>query len=614
MPVSGPLMSVPMPVRDLYYGDALFYFFQDDYFQSLIHLDAAISLGRVANHQTEAELLKGALYLSLGQHVEAGRVFQSLLNNNVDESVSDRAWFYLAKIWYQRGYWSESEHALRSIRAENIGDMEAERQSLLAQVLMQQERYEEASSLLQQMELKKKDSSWLAYAQYNLGVALMRQGKTDSAVLILNKLGTILSDSEELLALRDKANLAVGLVWIKSGRIDEAEQALQRVRLNGPFSSKALLGLGWAQSIAGKYNEALVPLEELRQRSLLDSAVQESYLAIPSAYAHLGAEKEASDFYKTAIDSFQLEIKNVDESIESIRNGTFLKAVLEGAHSDQSGWGWQLSTVPDAPESRYLYDLMASNSFKEALRNYQDLQLMRRNLLNWTQSVEAFQDMVDTRKLAFDQRTEKVNKYIDGVDLAALEEKTIDLETRVNAIARDEDVVSLGTTDEQSAWRRVNQLDTVLNSADSGDAAVMEMKNKVNLLRGVLYWNMSSSFKARLWTEQKQVRELTVATKEARRRHTLLDRTMEQVPQRTERYSERVEEMAPRLQAMLARCKESDEAQRNLLERLAIAQLEEQKLRLSQYALQAQFALASIYDHAAVTDGELSAQPEGAGQ
>ena len=65
---------------------------------------------------------------------------------------------------------------------------------------------------------------------------------------------------------------------------------------------------------------------------------------------------------------------------------------------------------------------------------------------------------------------------------------------------------------------------------------------------------------------------------------------------------------------MLARCKESDEAQRNLLERLAIAQLEEQKLRLSQYALQAQFALASIYDHAAVAEGELSAQPEGAGQ
>ena len=39
-----PLMSVPQPVRDLYYGDALFYFYQDDFFQSLVHLDAATSL------------------------------------------------------------------------------------------------------------------------------------------------------------------------------------------------------------------------------------------------------------------------------------------------------------------------------------------------------------------------------------------------------------------------------------------------------------------------------------------------------------------------------------------------------------------------------------------
>jgi tetratricopeptide (TPR) repeat protein len=95
---AAPLMSVPQPVRDLYYGDALFYFYQDDYFRSLVHLDAAMSLGRVPNHQTEAELIKGALYLSLGQHTEAGRIFQSLLNDNVALDVRNRAWFYLAKL------------------------------------------------------------------------------------------------------------------------------------------------------------------------------------------------------------------------------------------------------------------------------------------------------------------------------------------------------------------------------------------------------------------------------------------------------------------------------------------------------------------------------------
>jgi len=42
--------------------------------------------------------------------------------------------------------------------------------------------------------------------------------------------------------------------------------------------------------------------------------------------------------------------------------------VLENDHADQSGWYWQLRNLPDAPETRYLYDLLASNTFQEALR------------------------------------------------------------------------------------------------------------------------------------------------------------------------------------------------------------------------------------------------------
>src|SRR4051812_10830103 len=71
---AAPLMSVPQQIRDLYYGDALFYFFQEKYFDSLVRIDAALTLGRIEHHQTEAQLVRGALYLSLGEHVEAGKI------------------------------------------------------------------------------------------------------------------------------------------------------------------------------------------------------------------------------------------------------------------------------------------------------------------------------------------------------------------------------------------------------------------------------------------------------------------------------------------------------------------------------------------------------------
>ena len=55
----------PQDVKDLHYGDVLFYFYQDDYFDSITRLLAARQLGRIPHTEGEAELLLGGLYLSL---------------------------------------------------------------------------------------------------------------------------------------------------------------------------------------------------------------------------------------------------------------------------------------------------------------------------------------------------------------------------------------------------------------------------------------------------------------------------------------------------------------------------------------------------------------------
>ena len=44
---------------------------------------------------------------------------------------------------------------------------------------------------------------------------------------------------------------------------------------------------------------ALTPWLELRKRSLLDPAVQESFLAVPFAYAKLNAGEQAAENYET---------------------------------------------------------------------------------------------------------------------------------------------------------------------------------------------------------------------------------------------------------------------------------------------------------------------------
>ncbi|HKQ14049.1 MAG TPA: tetratricopeptide repeat protein, partial [Steroidobacteraceae bacterium] len=308
-----PLIGTPQVVQDLHWGDVLFYFYQGDYMQALTRLGAAQDFNRVTHHTVEAELLKGGLYLSLGEHEEAGRIFRSLLNDNVPLDVRNRAWFYLAKVWYQREYLQQSADALASIRGALPGDLEPERHLLEAQVMMYLDHYDEAIRALERWQpVGDGSDAWSAYARFNIGVALVRKDRLDDAAKLLDAVGQIPAPSEELAALRDKANLALGYAWLKAGKANEAKAVLQRVRLEGPQSNKALLGAGWADSAEKRYTKALAPWLELRGRNMLDAAVQESYLAVPYAYAQLDATKQAADQYMFAVTSFDQESQRID--------------------------------------------------------------------------------------------------------------------------------------------------------------------------------------------------------------------------------------------------------------------------------------------------------------
>ena len=176
---------------------------------------------------------------------------------------------------------------------------------LLAQLMLRQGRYDDAIAALQSWHGA---PDWTAYAQFNLGVALVRKEPAARGDRLSRPRGQD-GDAGRGAAgsLRDKANLALGFAYLQSKRPAEARPILERVRLEGPFSSMALLGVGWADSSLGEFKRALVPWLALRKRNLLDSAVQESYLTVPYAYNQLGAPGQAAEYYSSAIDSFDAE-------------------------------------------------------------------------------------------------------------------------------------------------------------------------------------------------------------------------------------------------------------------------------------------------------------------
>jgi tetratricopeptide (TPR) repeat protein len=584
----------PHPVQDLHYGEVLFYYFQNDYFDAITRLLAAQELNRMPHSEGEAELLLGSLYLSLGEHVEAGRIFEQLLAGKTSETVRNRAWYYLGKVWYQRGYLENSERALRQVSNKMEPRINAERYMLLAQLLMRQGRYDEAITALKAW---KGAPDWTAYAQFNLGVALVRLNRLPDAVPFLDAVGRIDARGEELLALRDKANLALGFALLQGQRAAEARPVLERVRLEGPFSSKALLGAGWADAIQNDYKRALVPWLALHKRNLLDAAVQESYLAVPYAFSKLQATGQAAEYYNGAIESFDAELRLIDDSIEQIRSGNLLDRLMGDEKERSVTWYWQLRNLPKAPESRYLYELLASNDFQEGLKNYRELEFMSHNLDQWRADVSTYDDIIDTKQKAYDLRVPKADAVMASTDLDGLTQKRVDFESRINEIEGSHDVAALGTPEEQATWARLKRIEDFL-AAHPDDPDLAEMREKHRLMKGVMFWKLSESFKARLWNERRSVKELAVALKETQKRAVLVRQARETIPSNTGENAARVAAIRARIDELQGRLALVSERQNHFLQALAVEELEKQKDRIATYQVQARYALASIYDRA----------------
>ena len=582
-------------VQDLHYGDVLFHFYGRDHFEALVRLSAYRDQGHLNPHARDAELLRGGLYLSLGQHREAREIFERLLADATTPApVRDRAWFYLGKVLYASGHFEQSERALRAVSGALPIALESERRLLIAQGLMYRGQFDAA---ITELDGWQGPDEWTSYARFNLGVALVRANRAERGHAMLGQVGTLRTIDPELLALRDKANLALGYALLQAGQPVAARAALDRVRLEGPQANKALLGAGWADAAGGAHQQALVPWLELHGRDMLDAAVQESYLAVPYAYAELAAIGQAVGYYEQAIAAYDAERIRIEESIGAIRAGRLLTAALAADRGARPDWFAQLTSLPDAPESRYLYHLLAGHEFQEGLKSYRSLEAMGQNLSGWSTSLGAFSDMIETRQRAFAGKLPDADRRLATVDVADINRRRDELRARLEAALHDRDIAALATERERQWLSTLAGVDAEL-AAHAGDARLDDGREKARLARGVVTWNLDAAWKTRVWQAQRAMRELDAAVYDARTRQAGSVKARQGTPERAAALAVRVDAVSPRVTDLASRVETAKTAQGRRLADIAIGELEGQRQRLDEYSVQARYAIATIYDRA----------------
>lgn len=592
----------PTVVEDAHFGEVLFYFYQEDYFPAIVRLLAAQKKSQLENHVDESELLLGGLYLSYGHHQRAAQIFEQMLADNVDSDVRDRTWFFLAKIWQQRGYLTEAEAALSRIESELPEPLEEERHMLHAQLLIDKGQHNQAIAMLQDW---RGNSVWADYAKFNLGVAMVRSGQVNGAASILNDLGGLNPFNEELSSLRDKANLALGYAYLQDGQPQAARAPLQRVRLEGPFSSKALLGVGWADAEVENYQRALVPWMELRGRNILDPAVQESMLAVPYAFAQLRSRNQAADHYLNALEAFGEETQRIDEAVARIESGELMNSFLDQDPTATTGWYWKLEDLPDGPDSQYLYHLLATHKFQEGLKNYRDLHYLWTNLDDWTQRVGVYRNMLDTRKAAYDERLPSIQASLARADIDGMVDAKLNFDARLKQIEQSGDSLALATKQEHELWQEIAAIENnQALQANIPEAA--EVRDKLRLLKGALQWNLDREYNGRLSRLRRELQKTGEALVETKRSRRQIDEKMRTEPLLFAEFDARVSGLSPQIDNVMTRVELAMLKQRGFMQGIAAEELRAQKQRIETYSVQARFALAALYDASAPTVGDAS--------
>ncbi len=597
--LAGPVRAdeAPREIRALHYGDTLFHFFQDHYFTALASLMVAQHFDRVAPHADEAEVLRGGLLLSYGLQREAGAIFAKLIEQGAAATVRDRAWYYLAKIAYQRGYLEQAQQALGRIQSPLPPALQDDRVLLQANVLMARSDYSAAATLLEGVDEK---AAGARFARFNLGVALIKAGDAAGGTAVLNALGQQGAQDEEMRSLRDRANVALGFAALNDKQPLAARAFLQRVRLQGQQANKALLGLGWSSAALKEPRQALVPWSELAQRSSSDAAALEAQIALPYAWAELGAYGQALERYQGALSSFERERLALDESISAIRSGSLVDSLIERNPGDEMGWFWSVRALPAVPHPEHLLQVLAQNEFQEALKNYRDLRFLARHLDAWREKLSVFGDMLATRRKAFAQRLAQLQAEVQQGKMAGLRSRR---DSVAAELARGIDA------SDPTAFADARQLDLLQRVASASatvagpDPELQAYRERVRLAAGALTWQLAQDRPQRIWDATRELQAVDAQLREASQRDAALAQAQRDEPVRFDAFEQRIAALDPLLQSLGTQVAALAKEQQSAVQDLAVASLLLQQQRLQAYSAQARFAVAQLYDRA-------SAQPE----
>jgi chromosome segregation ATPase len=307
--------------------------------------------------------------------------------------------------------------------------------------------------------------------------------------------------------------------------------------------------------------------------------------------------------YGRALELFTNQIERVDASIKSIRNGNFLKALIREESREDNTWVITLRSLPDAPETYYLMELMASHDFQTALQNYLDLEELRSKLSTWKTSLDAFEDIIKLRQQNYEPLLPDVDAQFRELD----SRMRLRLEQRRHLAERLQTVLTaprpeyLATTEERSAMTQLALIEKQLGNSTTPES--LAVRERVARLRGAITWRLETEYNDRLTAAHVHLNELNAPVDALNKQYDAFVRSRQAATQSYVGYDAQIARLRERVADATKHVDDLMARQGEMIETVAINQLASRRERLVTQQNQARYGVADSYDRASRQSG-----------
>jgi len=413
----------------LEHGLVLFEYFQNRFFMALVENAYAVSADNTIALSDQGEILKGGLMLSYGMADESRSVFEELLHDSVPEMVRNRAWYFLAKFYYNKSDLANASQALSRIKGRVPKDLHFD-YHYLSTLVRSRAKQTVAGDLRSDKALL--DSPQYPYLLFNLAIGQLKQEDLVKAVENLERVTRYEGYDEEYLVLTDRAKLGLAQLAMQKGHFDQAWSYLTAIRTTGLYSNRALLNYSWAAIKVERFPDAIAALKLLNSRSIASPEVQEAKVLLAHLYEQEGSPRKALKANLLSIKDFKEGVEMVAEARRTIDKQDVPEEFITNMEAIMDDSDWH-SATPDVDYNNltpFLIDLMASHPFNETLKELSDLYYLRENLNYWLrQANEHLIIMDNSTKKAFDEKNRQLVN-----DSQSFNERFTDQKTEFNLL------------------------------------------------------------------------------------------------------------------------------------------------------------------------------------